>query len=219
MNKINLKTLISTINDSPTGGFIGLQGYQSTKGDVTSVVGQLGCSYGKAKQASIQALKEAVDTVGYFVKMTVEGDCYQLSDGTWNSRARSNPLKSYKVDYTADEVLAVAKEILEGWENPKTRKSNGVELSDKENGLVLNTETKTINMTLMIHSEKYDQEASDLLKEDMETKVKAQMPEANLKAKIRGEFERKIKAYTIAEGKFNTLSINGEKFASDEITF
>lgn len=219
MSKINLKGLIKTINEAPTGGFIGLQGYKSSSGDVTSVVGQLGCSYAKAKESSIEALKGAIACTGYFQAETVEGQCYQKPDGTWNARASSNPLKKFKVDFTAEQVLTIAKEILLGWETPSTRKSNGVELSDKENGLVLNTETATINMKLMVHSEKYDQEASDLLKEGKEVKVKASAPESVLKTKIRGEFERTIKAYTIADGKFATLSINGDQFASNEITF
>jgi len=218
MSKINLKGLIDTINSAPTGGFVGINGYQSTKGDVTTIVGQVGCSYGKAKALSIESLKEAIDGDG-FESVTVEGNCYQLPDGTWNARAKSNPLKSYKVDYTAKEVKECAESILEAWENVKPRKDNKVQLADKENGLALNTETKTLNMTLMIHSESYDEEASNLLKEGMEVKVKASMPETKLKEVIRKRFEKKIKAYTIAEGKFNTLSIAGEKFTSDEITF
>jgi len=218
MSKTNLKTLINTINEAPTGGFIGIKGYTSTKGDVTSIVGQLGCSYDTAKQASISALTEAVNAKA-FSPMTVEGQCYQKPDGTWNARARSNPLKKFKVDFTVDEVLVIAKEILDGWKNPVKKANNKVQLSDKESGLMLNTETKTINMMLMIHSESYDQEASDLLKEDMEVKVKASAPESMLKDDIRKMFEKKIKAYTIAEGKFTTLSINGERFASDQITF
>ena len=71
----------------------------------------------------------------------------------------------------------------------------------------------------MVHSEVYDKEASEMLKEGKEIKETASMPDSLVKAEIRKRFERKIKAYTIAEGKFKTLSINGEKFASDEITF
>jgi len=217
MSKVTLKGLVETINEAPTGGFIGISGYQSKKGDVSSVVGQLGCSYGKARQLSIQALQEAVAN-GDFEPITVTGQCYK-KDGVWNSRARSNPIEDYEITYSKKEVQAFAEEILEGWENPKDRNSNKVQLTDKEDGLSINTETKSINMTLLIHSEDYDVEASKLLKEGMEHKVTAQMPEANVKAQIRERFERKMKAYTIEEGKFTTLSINGKKFQSEHITF
>jgi hypothetical protein len=74
-------------------------------------------------------------------------------------------------------------------------------------------------MMLMVHTEKYHEDESKLLKESKDVKEKAVHPDTALKDAIRKRFERKIKAYTIAEGKFKTLSIDGKKFSSDQITF
>jgi hypothetical protein len=119
MEKIKLSGLIDTINESPTGGFIGVSQYKSEKGDVTSVVGQLGCSYAKAKESAIQALSEAIKA-NDFEDVTVTGKCH-YDDGVWNARKKSAPLKDYKITYKANTVQNVAEEILEAWQNPKER--------------------------------------------------------------------------------------------------
>ena len=217
MDKIKVANIISTINDSPSGGFVGISGYKSENGDVVSVVGQVGVSYGTAKTLAIQALQEAIESDD-FECITVKGKCYK-KDGVWNVRARSNPLEDYEIDYSVAEVKEMAETVLSEWENPVKRANNKLQLSEKENGLAYNIETHTLNMTLMVLTEDYDTEASKLLKEGKEKKVKASAPESKLKEKIRKQFMKKVKSYTLTQGKFTTLSLNGQKIQSDNIDF
>jgi len=213
MSKIKFTDLLTTINEAPTGGFVGVKAYESKTGDVSDVLGRLGCSYDTVRKLSIVDIKAAIDAKA-FIGITVEGKCYQTPKGEWNPRKFSCPLKSYKVDYTADEVLESAKAILEAWEAPKPRKSNKTNLSDKENGLVFNTETGTFNFSLMVESQTFIHSVAGEV-----AKPKAKAPETKLKETIRAMFEKKIKSFTIAEGKFSQLAINGKKYESTEITF
>lgn len=220
MSKIKLPELVKTINECPTGGYVGITDYVSENGDVTSVTGHIGCSYADGRRVSIQELKDAI-ALKDFSEMTVQGQCYwDESAKAWNSRKRSLPLENYDITYDFDKVLEMAKGVLHDWENPAERNSNKVNLAvEKESGLVYNTETGTINLTLLVDHVYYKEEKSEEAKKGMGEKVKAQEPLANLKEQIRSRFAKKIRSYTISEGKFASLSIGGRKFASDEITF
>ncbi len=212
--KTTLKSLISSINKAPTGGYVGLTDYETTKGDILSCTGRIGCSYGKGKQIAILALKDAI-FASDFEAITVSGECYyDTVKKEYNARKKSMPLKKYIEIFSADEVLTMAKEILLGWENPKVRKSNKVALTDKESGLHLNTETSTINFSLMVDHITYKGKT-----EDASTVVSKSAPETKVKAEIRKRFEKTFRDFTIAEGKFTSLKINGEVFLSENITF
>jgi len=215
--KIKFAKLVDTINESPSGGFVGLTDYASKEGKVVTVLGRMGCSYGTARTLAIEALQKAIKEDD-FEAIVVTGDCYKDGD-VWNARKRSCPLKPYSLTVDVKQVKAYAKEILEAWENPKPRKDNKIQLSEKENGLVFNSVTGTINFSLMIVNETLNEEATKLLQEAKVQKVKAQAPDSNAKAVIRNRFEKKIKSYTIAEGNFAELTINGTTFASENITF
>ena len=212
--KTTLKTLISSINDAPTGGYVGLVDYESTKGDILSCTGRIGCSYGKAKTIAIAELKQAIADKD-FSDITVNGECYwDTVKLEYNARKKSMPLQTYSETFDAKEVLEIAKEILLSWENPKARKSNKVALTDKESGLHLNTETHTINFSLMVDHITYKGKT-----EDADTVEKKSAPETKVKAEVRKRFEKKFRDFTIAEGKFTSLKINGKTFLSENITF
>ena len=214
MSKTTLKQLVSTINEAPTGGFVGLVGYETTKGDILSCTGRIGCSYGKGKTLAIAELKQAIAEKD-FGPITVSGECYfDKTDKTWNARKKSLPLKEYKKTFEVERVLEIAKEILENWENPKVRKSNKVELSKKENGLHLNTETNTINFSLMIDHLNYTGKT-----DDASTVVKKSAPRTKVKVQIRKRFEKTFRDFTIAEGKFTSLRVGGKTILSENITF
>lgn len=210
--KTKFKEILTSFNEAPTGGFVGITDYQSQNGDIVSVTGRLGLSYGDAKQAGIDALEQAIKTKD-FEAVTVSGSCYE-ENGVFNSRKRSWDMKEFEITFEVDEVMETAKEILEAWKNPKARKDNKVQLTEKENGLSLNKETGSFNFSLMVDHETYKGNDSD-----KEKKVKATMPESLLKTAIRKRFEKKIKAYTIEEGKFARLKIGGKEYLSENITF
>jgi hypothetical protein len=215
-----IKDIVDCMNEAPSGGYVGIVDYESSNGDVVSVVGQLGCSYSDAKAKSIEALKTAIDE-NDFSDISVSGVCYgdKQSDGSiiWNARKRSLPLLSFNETFTKDEVLSVAKDILEAWENPAPRKSNKVQLTEKNDGLSFNTETLSFNFTLLVNNETYKEELSKKAKHGKEVKVKASAPESVLKNEIRKRFEKKIKSYSLSKGKFAKLSIGGKNFLSEEI--
>lgn len=218
MTKIKFSDLLDSINSSPSGGFVGITDYTSSKGDVVSIVGRVGCSYGTMKEEAIAGLKVAIDN-NSFEPITVSGKCYMDSNGEFNARKKSCPLQPFNITFTGAEVLTEAKGILEGWEKPSTRKSNKVQLSDKENGLSFNKETGTFTIALLVENETYKVEASELLKEELDIKPKVTAPISLLKAEIRKQFERKIKSFSIKEGNFKQLSINGTKYSSKAISF
>jgi hypothetical protein len=215
-----IKDIVESMNTAPSGGYVGIVDYESSNGDVVSVVGQLGCSYGDAKAKSIEALKTAINE-GDFSDITVSGTCYgdKQDDGSiiWNARKRSLPMLSFNETFSKDEVISVAKDILEGWENPAPRKSNKVQLTEKNDGLSFNTETLSFNFTLLVTKETYKEDLSKEAKHGKEVKVKASAPDSVLKNQIRKRFEKKIKSYSISKGKFAKLSINGNTFLSEEI--
>jgi hypothetical protein len=217
--KVKFADVVSMINAAPSGSFVGVTNYVSEKGDVASFVGHIGFSYAKAKQMAIDALKEAILKCD-FEPIVVSGNCYH--DGTeFNSRKRSAPVKPYKMEFDKYQVQETAKEILNGWENPKERENNKVNLSEKENGLSFNTETGNFTFGLLVEKITYKDEASKLVKEEMgfSDKVEIKAPETKLKEEIRERFEKKFRTFTLSCGKFESVSIAGNRFASDEITF
>ncbi len=221
MSKITLKNLVTLMDNAPSGGFVGLTDYESENGDVTSVTGQLGCSYADVKAFKIAGIKEAIENED-FEPITVTGQGYaEKIDGklVFGRKSSTRTLVNFCEDYTKEQVLETAKEILLAWEAPSTRKSNKVQLTDKEDGLSLNTETNNFNFTLLVHNETYKEDASNKAKAGKEVKQKATQPETVLKATIRKRFEKKLKSYTVTEGKFASLSIAGTKFLSEEVTF
>ena len=215
--KTTFKEVLNAINESPSGAFVGLTDYVDSKGDVTSVTGHIGASYGSMKENAIAELKQAIEDED-FSDTIVSGKCNAF-EGEFNARKKLWDVEPFIICYDKEQVITTAKEILEGWENPKTRKKNGVELSEKENGLVFNKETGTFNFTLMVEKETYKEALSESNKEGKEVKEKTQAPITMLKSVIRKRFEKKIKSYTIGAGKFKQLSIAGYKFKSEEITF
>ena len=224
MSKTTFKEVCNAMNSAPSGGFVGITDYETQQGDVKSVTGQMGCSYADAKARAILELTDHI-TDGLFEPITVKGHCRAIKDGNgniveYNSRKKSWDMVEYTETFTVPEVLVFANEILDSWKNPKERKNNKVQLTEKENGLSYNAETGSFNFTLMVHHETYKVDASKEAKKvaGIIPKVKATMPESEVKKVIRGMFEKKIRDFTISEGKFKSLTINGEKFLSENIT-
>jgi hypothetical protein len=222
MSKVKFKDLITSINEAPTGGFVGLTDYISNDLSVVSVTGRIGCSYGKVKELAIEALKDAIDNED-FEAIDISGRSWSKTENGvtefFARKAGDRVLADNLKSYSKDTVLDTAKAILEGWENPKARKSNKVEMSDKENGLGYNSETGTFTFTLMVDHEYYKESKSEAIQEGVEMVELPQNPDTMLKAGIRDRFMKKIKTYAIAEGKFANLTIGGNKFQSDNITF
>ena len=216
---IKFADVVAMVNGAPSGGFVGITDYVSEKGEVSSIVGHLGFDYGKARQIAIKDLAAAV-AAGTFEAITVKGKCYH--DGKeFNARMRSCPVKDYDITYTPRQVLEMANNILTAWQNPKERESNKVNLSDKQNGLAYNTETGNFTFALLVEKQTYKEDKSDAAKEAMglADAVEIKAPETKLKEVIRGMFEKKMRSFTLSAGKFAEISIAGNRFKSDEITF
>jgi len=222
MNKVTLKDIVSTMNSAPSGGFVGITNYESESGEVSSVTGLLGCSYADTVALKIKGLTEAI-AGDDFEDITVKGQGYaDMKDGKvigYGRKSNARTLINFCKVYTKEQVLTFAKEILFAWENPKARTSNKVQLTDKEDGLSLNTETSNFNFTLLVQQQTYKEALSDQAKAGKEVKVKATQPDTVLKDTIRKRFEKKIKSFTISEGKFASMTVGGQKFLSEQITF
>jgi hypothetical protein len=221
MSKIKLKDLVTLMDNAPSGGFVGITDYESENGDVSSVTGLLGCSYADTVKHKIAGLREALENDD-FEPITVKGQGWAKEvDGVleFGRKSKDRKLVNFCEDFTQEQVIEVAQEILEGWENPKARKSNKVQLTDKEDGLSLNTETNNFNFTLMVMQETYKEDLSDKAKAGKEVKIKATQPLTVLKDTIRKRFERKIKSYTISQGKFASLTIAKQTILSESVTF
>lgn len=223
MSKVTLKSLVESFNTAPSGSFIGITDYESENGNVSSITGQIGCSYQKTVELKIEALKEALSNDN-FEEMTVKGQCWAQVDESGNlfdigRKSNTRKLVNFCETYTKEQVKKCARDILYAWENPKPRVNNKVQLTDKEDGLSLNTETNNFNFTLLVQHETFKQDLSDKAKSGKEFKVKATHPLTVLKEQIRKRFEKKIKSYTISEGKFASITISGNKFLSEDITF
>lgn len=211
--------VVNIINAAPSGSFCGITNYQSTTGDTSSFIGQLGFSYQTAKAKAITALEKALAEKD-FQPIAVSGNCY--FDGTsYNSRLRSAPVKPFAIVYTVDDVMKEATDILEAWKNPKERADNKVLLSEKKNGLAYNVETGKFTFSLLVTTQTYKEEKSEAVKEAMGTagKVEIKAPETLLKEAIRSRFEGKFRTFELAQGKFDEVSIGGVRFKSSEILF
>jgi len=212
MSKIT--KILTSVNTAPSGSFVGITNYEDSKGNISSIIGNLGFSYQNAKEKAIDSLKSALEHKD-FHPITVKGTCY-CENGVFNSRKRSWDAKDYSITFGKKAVMETAQEILDGWLAPSKRVNNKVKLSDKENGLVLNTETEKISFSLLVEKQTFKAELTEANKAEkgIEDKVKMTMPVSALKAIIRTRFERKFKQFVIEVGKFDTLSIGGTKFDS-----
>ena len=222
MSKVKFKDLITSINEAPTGGYVGLTDYVSNDLSVVSVTGRIGCSYASEKERAIESLRDAIQNED-FEAIEIAGRSWSKTENGvtefFARKAKDRVLADNIKTYSKEHVLELATAILEGWENPTVRKSNKTEMSDKENGLGYNSETGTFTFTLMVDHEYYKEDKSEVIQEGVEMVEVAQNPDTMLKAQIRDRFMKKIKTYAIAEGKFSNLTINGDKFQSDNITF
>lgn len=217
--KTKITDIITAMNEAPSGSFVGITDYTSSNGDVISVTGHIGFDYERLKQVNEQRLVALIEA-DEFEPITVKGQCYyDTVKGEWNSRKKSMPFKDYEITYSADEVKACAEELLKKMREPKPeRKSNKTNLTEKANGLALYNETGNFNFTLLVENTTYKAEASAEAKEGMEDKPKAKMPSVALNEAVKELYERKLKTFTIAEGKFKGLTIAGRKFESENIT-
>jgi hypothetical protein len=210
---IDLNKIVSAVNEAPSGSFIGITDYISEKGDVSSITGQIGVSYGTAKEKAIAALEKAIADKD-FEAIEVKGVCRWDDEAKeWNSRKRSCPMKPFAVKYSKAEVLDTAIEVLESYREA-VKKSNKVELSNKEDGCYLESETNNINIRLLVQNQTYKELESQAAKANkgITEKPKASMPLSLLKAQIRKRFEPKIKSFTIRSDNFVKLTIGGQTF-------
>ena len=118
MSKVTLNEIVSTMNAAPSGGFVGITNYESENGDVVSVTGLLGCSYGDTVALKIAGLKEAIANED-FEPITVKGQGYAKEvNGVleFGRKSKDRKLVTFCHEYPKDEVIEVAKGILEAWE-------------------------------------------------------------------------------------------------------
>ena len=210
---INLQEIVSAANNAPSASFVGITDYVSEKGDVSSITGQIGVSYGTAKEKAIKALTEAIEAKD-FEAINVKGICrWDTDKNEWNSRKRSMPMKAYDITFSKAQVLETAKEVLDGYVNAE-KASNKVQLADKEDAVYLEAETDNINIRLLVQQQTYKELASQVEKANrgIVEKPSATMPESALKAIIRKRFEPKIKSFTIRTDNFKKLTIGGKTF-------
>jgi hypothetical protein len=217
---MNLKTIAQTMETAVSGGYVHLTNYVSDKGEVSTVLAHLIPNYGAGKEKAIKSLREAI-AANDFQPITVTGKCYN-DNGVWNSRKKSAPLKDYSIEYSKEEVKAAAEEILADWIAPKEKVNNEIALTEKgKRGLVLNLETGRIQFDVLVEKEIYNVALSEQTKDNLGIleKTEVTMPISKLKAEIRNRFQKKFKTYILEKGKFESISVNGIKFTSDEIQF
>ena len=214
---LNFTDIAEAVEHAPSGSYIGITDYVDNKGNVSSVIGQIGCSYEHLKDFNLQVINDAID-LDDFSPIHIEGDCYFDEDkDEFNARKRSCPLKHFDVEYSKEEVKNAVVSLKESIQTPKTKNTNKTQLTNKENGLYIENETGNINFLILVEKQYHKEEKSKLLKESQEIpeKVKVSSPESILKEKIRNMFTRKIKSFTIGKDKFSELSINKVKFIND----
>ena len=210
--------IISCMNSAPTGSFVAITDYEGQDGTVKTVQGQIGVSYETMKANAVSELKNAI-ALNSFDPITVSGQCWAETDGTFAARkSKDRTLVNFNETYTQDKVLAFAKEILTGWENPPERKNNKVQLTDKNDGLSYNTETQSFNFSLVVFNEYYKEELTNEAKAGKPVAIKASHPDTVVKKTIRAMFEKKYRSFTIADGKFAKLSIGKMEFLAETIT-
>lgn len=210
---INLTEIATAVSKAPSGSFVGITDYISESGDVSSITGQIGVSYGTAKNKAIQALQNAI-AMEDFEAISVKGICrWDTDKNEWNSRKKSMPMKSFDITFPKAKVIEVAKEVLDSYQNAE-KDSNKVQLADKEDGLYLEANTDNINIRLLVQKQTYKDLESQVVKANLGKvdKPSATMPESALKAIIRKRFEPKIKTFTIRSENFKKLTIGGNTF-------
>ena len=208
MKVAKLNAIVEAINNAPSGSYCGITDYTTKNNEVKSIIGKIGCSYEIAKDLAIKGIKEAIQNKDFGAYAVKGMGRWDESANEWNSRKRSLPLVEFNVVFEPDEVLEMAKEVLEGWENPKKKTNNNISLSEKERGIELNTETKNFNMSLMVEKEYFKEEKTKLLQEEKGKVQKATNPKTILKKKIQNRFLKKIKNFTIGEDNFKKITIN-----------
>lgn len=216
---MKLSELTSMFKEASGGAFVGVKNYISETGDCVSYSGHAPFSYANAKAKAVKALEAAI-AANDFQDITVSGNCYH--DGKeFNPRKRSCPVQAYTIKYDANTVKAEAVKILEAWKTPKERENNQVALTEKAESVSYNTETGTISFLLLVEHSYYKEDKSKEAKEALGIveKVEIKAPETKLKEAIRRRFEKPLKRITLQSGKFEAISIDGNKFTSDEIQF
>lgn len=210
--------IITCMNSAPSGSFVAITDYEGQDGTVKTVQGQIGVSYETMKANAVAELVEAVASKS-FEAITVNGQVWAEKDGTFATRkSKDRTMVNFNETYSAEQVQALAEEILKGWQNPVERKNNKVQLTDKNDGLSYNTETKSFNFSLVVFNEYYKEELTNEAKAGKPVVQKASHPDTVVKKQIREMFEKKYRSFTIAEGKFAKLSIGKEVFLAETIT-
>lgn len=220
MSKVKCTDIIACMNDAPSGSFVAITDYEGQDGTVKTVQGQIGVSYETMKANAIAELKESVENES-FDEISVSGQGYAKDvNGVmeFGRKSKDRKLINFCETFTPEQVLEAAKGILHDWENPKPRKSNKVQLTEKNDGLSYNTETGSFNFSLVVFREYYKDDKTKQAKAGKEVEVKATTPQTALKKTIREMFEKKYRAFTIAEGKFAKLSIGDQVFLAEDIT-
>lgn len=210
MKAVPFANVVASFENSPSGGFVSVKGYESEKGDRMNVLGHLGFNYSKAKRVGVDALKKALLEKN-FQGLDVVGTC-RSEGGVFNARKRSWDIAPYSVYFTADEVTEMAENILWDWENPKPRTSNKISLTSKGSGLGYNTETGNFSFSLLVDRVEY-------LGATKPPKPENTAPESKLKAIIRNRFQRSLKTYTIGAEKFQSVVLGGNTYTAETITF
>jgi len=216
--KTKVTEIISAMNAAPSGTIVSLKDYIGSDGTVKTFQAQLGVSYEKLKAKAIAKLREAVEAEN-FEPITVTGKVWANADGSFATRkSKDRTLVNFYETYDKNQVLEFAKEILEKWENPDERKSNKVQLTDKPDALSFNSETGNFNLSLLVFREYYKEDLTAQEKAGRPVEIKASHPDTVVKKKIREMFDVKYKAFTFANDKFASFSIDSQVFLSENIT-
>ncbi len=209
----DLVKIMDAVNTATSGTFIGITDYVSSKGEVSSVTGQIGISYANAKTKAIAAIALAIENED-FDAITVKGSCRQCpKTREFNSRKRSWPMVDFKIEFSKEAVIEAAQEVLDAYRDSEKR-TNKTQLTNKENGLYVEENTRNINLSVLVAQQTYKANASVDAKAErgIVDKPKATMPESALKKVIRKRFEPKMKAFTLDDENFASITIAGQKF-------
>lgn len=197
-----IAALIAEMSAAKKGEFCVFTNYEDSKGQVSTIYGQIGMDYGDARTQAIEALKEAIEAKD-FEDLTIEGQCnFDPVTETFNARKKKGCelLKPYSQTFKSSEVLAMAKSILYDWENPVEKKNNEIKLSEQ---VVYNEETENFNVKVLVSQQVYKADLS------APSKPKNQAPETKLKEKIRKRFMKDVKSLTICKDNCEKVSLNG----------
>ena len=216
--KTKVSDIISSMNSAPSGSIVSLKDYIGSDGTVKTFQGQIGVSYETMKGKAIDNLKRAIDDET-FEAMTVTGKVWANPDGSFAARkSKDRTLINFCETYTEKQVADFAREILKSWTTPSTRKSNKVQLTEKNDALSFNTETGKFNLSLLIFREYSKPFLTAQEKAGKPVVLKGSHPDTVVKGKIRQMFEVKYKAFTFAEGKFASFSVGSDTYLAEDIT-